>query len=163
MFFWFLGLAVVIVWLVFRSPALDYRLVALGAVLPLADAVTGGVWVLHTLVVAVVGLLAVVVATRGRRLVQRRWIGVPIGMFLHLVLDGMWTRTEVFWWPAFGWELDGPLPEVDRAPLVVAFMELFGALALVWFWRTFRLGEPANRTRFRRTGQLPRDVAAEGR
>ena len=33
MFLWFVGLSVLIVWSVFRSPAADYRLVALGAVL----------------------------------------------------------------------------------------------------------------------------------
>ncbi|MGH9247188.1 MAG: hypothetical protein ACRD29_23305 [Acidimicrobiales bacterium] len=159
MFLWFVGASMVIVWLVFRSPAVDYRVVALGSALPLLDALTRGLYVLHTLVAPAVILGVVVLATRGRRLAQRRWIGVPIGMFLHLVLDGMWTRTEAFWWPAFGCDLDGRLPELTRGLLLVAAMEVAGLAALVWLARSFHLDDPVNRARFLRTGHLPRDIA----
>ena len=159
MILWFAGLAVVIVWLVFRSPALDYRMVALGAILPLGDLVTGGVWILHTLVAAVVALVVVILATFRRRLARRRWLGVPIGMFLHLVLDGMWTRTEAFWWPLFGWDaLGGTAPELSRGPLLLVLMELAGLACLLWLVRRFDLTRPDNRTRFVSTGQLPRQA-----
>ncbi|MGH9119224.1 MAG: hypothetical protein ACRD0A_15490 [Acidimicrobiales bacterium] len=162
MLLWFVGLAVVVVWLVFRSPSIDYRMVVVGAVLPLGDLVTGGVWVLHTLVASVAALLIVVLLTFRRRLVRRRWLGLPIGMFLHLVLDGMWTRTAAFWWPLFGWEsLGGTAPEVFRGPVLIIVQELAGVIAIIWFARTFRLGEAENRLRLLRTGQLPRDVARE--
>ena len=36
MFLWFAGGSFVLVWLVFRSPAVDFRLVMLGAVLPVS-------------------------------------------------------------------------------------------------------------------------------
>ena len=49
MFLWFAGLSLVLVTIVFSSPALDYRMVMLGSVLPLLDGVTGGAWVLHTM------------------------------------------------------------------------------------------------------------------
>src|SRR5690606_33158628 len=98
-FFWFAAAAFTIVVLVFSSPAIDYRLVALGAVLPVGEAAFGGPFVLHTLVGSVALLTIVVLATRGRRLVARQLIGLPIGTFLHLVLDGTWARTELFWWP----------------------------------------------------------------
>jgi hypothetical protein len=158
-FLWFVGLAVVFVWLVFRSPALDYRLVALGAALPLLDLTTGGMWLLHTLWAAVTALLVVMIATRRRPLARRRWLGLPIGMFFHLVLDGVWLNAETFWWPVFGWGLSADAPELDRPPIVIALMEVAGAVALIWFVRTFHLTEPENRTRLLRTGQLPRDIA----
>ena len=41
MFFWFVAAAVLLVLFVFDSPAVDYRWVAFGGVLPLAEALTG--------------------------------------------------------------------------------------------------------------------------
>jgi hypothetical protein len=159
---WFVGLSLVVVWLVFRSPALDYRMVALGALVPLGDLATGGVWVLHTLAASIAVLVVVMLATTRHRLTRRRWLGLPIGMLLHLVLDGMWTMTETFWWPAFGADaLGGPAPEVTRAPVVLVVLEAAGVLALVWFTRRFDLLAEPNRSAFLRTGRLPRDAARE--
>src|SRR4051812_30314310 len=59
MFLWFLGVSFAAVWNVFRSPVLDYRLVMVGAVLPLAEIPFGGPKLLHTLAFSV-GLLAAV-------------------------------------------------------------------------------------------------------
>ena len=156
MFFWFIGVGWLLVVAVFQSPALDYRLVMLGTVLPLADAVTGGPWVLHTLLASVALLAIVMLATQRRRLVRRRWLGLPIGMFIHLVLDGAWANTHVFWWPAFGVSFGHDrLPELDRGGLSVV-MELVGVAALLYAWSRFDLRDPAARDRFLRTGQLPR-------
>ena len=116
---WPAGLALVLVWMIFRDPAIDYRLVVVGALLPdLIDAPFGGARVMHTVVASVVLLVGVMLATRHRRQARRRLLAVPIGTFLHLVLDGMWTRTETFWWPFLGRRLDGGLPPLDR-PLAV--------------------------------------------
>ncbi len=103
MILWFAGMAVVAVWAVFRDPAIDLRLIVAGALLP--DVVDGllalvglsGPWPAHTLVSAVCVLLGVMVVTRGRRLLRRRLLAVPIGTLLHLVLDGAWADTTVFW------------------------------------------------------------------
>src|SRR5215470_1400764 len=155
MFLWFAGLSFALVWLVFRSPALDYRLVMLGSVLPLLDGAFGGARLLHTLVVGVAVLLLLVLATRRRRLLRRRLIGLPIGMLMHLVLDGVWTQSAVFWWPFFGtgFGTEG-LPELSRGAGVTLLLEAIGAVALVWCYRTFELGDPANRQLFLRTGHL---------
>jgi hypothetical protein len=156
LFFWFAGVGWLLVVAVFQSPALDYRLVMLGTVVPLADAVTGGPWVLHTLLASVALLVIVMLATQRRRLVRRRWLGLPIGMFIHLVLDGAWTNTHVFWWPGFGSSFGHDrLPELDRGALSFA-MELVGVAALVYAWNRFGLRAPEARERFLRTGQLPR-------
>jgi hypothetical protein len=156
LFFWFVGVGWLLVVLVFQSPALDYRLVMLGSVVPLADAVTGGPWILHTLLASVGVLAIVMLVTQRRRLVRRRWLGLPIGMFIHLVLDGVWANTKVFWWPAFGPSFgDHRLPELDRGALLLV-MELGGVAALVYGWNRFGLRDPGARARFLRTGQLPR-------
>lgn len=155
MLLWFVGLSVVLVWLVFQSPALDVRFVAAGALLPWLDGVTGGPFVLHTLAGSV-GLLALVMAvTRNRRVLRRRWLGVPIGTFLHLVLDATWTRTELFWWPLGGdGAFDGRLLELDRGVAVLVLLEVAGAVALWWTWRAFGLDDPARRQELRTTGRL---------
>lgn len=161
MFLWFAGVSFAFVWMVFRSPALDYRLIMLGAVLPLVEIPFGGPRLLHTLVFTV-GLLAVVMlATRGRRLVRRRWISLPIGVMMHLVLDGVWAQTEVFWWPFFGLSFGTEtLPELDHGLVVPLVLEAIGAAALAWCWFTFGLRNPTHRSTFLHSGHLPRDVAS---
>jgi hypothetical protein len=155
---WFAGVSFVAVWFVFRSPALDYRLVMLGSVLPLGEIAFGGPRVLHTLVAAAALLTVIMLATQRRRLVRRRLIGLPIGMLMHLVLDGVWASTEVFWWPVAGLEFpDVGLPELDRPVAVTVVLELIGLGCLVWAWSAFGLSDPQRRARFVRTGQLDRD------
>jgi hypothetical protein len=157
MLLWFAGMSFLAVWLVFRDPAIDHRLVIAGALLPdLVDAPTGGRWFAHTLLASVVLLAAVMVGTRGRRRLRRQLLALPIGTFLHLVLDGAWADRDRFWWPAFGADLPHrALPSVDRGPANVV-LELAGAAVLVWAWRTFRFDQPVNRRRFLRSGRLPR-------
>ncbi|MDQ6909176.1 MAG: metal-dependent hydrolase [Actinomycetota bacterium] len=158
MVLWPAGLALVVVWFVFKDPAIDYRVVVAGALLPdLFDAPFGGAGALHTLVAAVAVLAVVMGATRGHRHARRRWIFLPVGMFLHLVADGMWTRTTVFWWPFFGASFSGALPAVDHGIAVLVIEEIAGALALGWFWVRFRLSAPVVRANFVRTGRVPRD------
>ena len=157
---WFAGLSFVLVWAIFRDTALDYRLVMVGALLPdLIDVFTGGAGPMHTLTVSVVLLFAVMLMTRHRRLLRRRLLAVPIGTFVHLVLDGMWRRTEVFWWPFFGTDFaDTPLPTTSRSVATVVAMEIAGVIALLWAYRRFRLYEPERRSKFVRTGRLGRDL-----
>jgi hypothetical protein len=159
MILWFAGVSLVFVWWVFKSPALDYRLVMLGSVLPVGEVVLGGPRLLHTLLAPVALLAVVMLATQKRRLVRRRWIGLPIGLLMHLVLDGIWARAEVFWWPLFGVSFgDGGLPELERPLGLILLLELVGVACLVWAWRTFGFDRAATRERFLRTGQLDRIV-----
>jgi len=153
MFLWFLGGSILLVMLVFQSPAIDYRMVALGAVLPVGELAFGAPRLLHTLLGAVLVLVVVMVFTRNRRVVRRRLLGIPIGVFLHLVLDGVWTRASLFWWPFRGTAFDGELPEVSRGMWSVV-LELAGAAMLVFLWRSCGLADRQRRDRFLRTGQL---------
>jgi len=161
MFLWFAGGAFLAVWLVFRDPAIDHRLVIAGALLPdLVDAASGGPWVAHTVVASVVLLCGTMLATVGRRRLRRQLLALPIGTFLHLVLDGAWTDTETFWWPALGTQLGGGrLPSLERGAFNVV-LEVAGLIILVWAYRRFRLGEPDRRDHFLRTGRLGRDLVA---
>jgi len=159
---WFAVLGVVLTWAVFQSPQIDYRMVALGAVLPVVE-VPFGAGPLHTLVAPTLVLAVVMAATVGRRLVRRRWLGLPIGMYVHLVLDGAFALTATFWWPFFGWSFaDGSAPEVQRGPWSL-LMELAGLVVGWWAWRRFGLDDTERRSRFLRTGQLDRSVMSGNR
>jgi membrane-bound metal-dependent hydrolase YbcI (DUF457 family) len=159
MLLWFAVLAPIVVAEVFRSPMVDYRLVAAGAVLPLAEVVTGGPRLLHTLLGAVLALTVVMLLTVRRRLVRRRLLGVPIGLFLHLVLDGTWTDRGLFWWPVFGSRLGrGSLPELDHPLVVGLLLEALAIAAAVWAWRRYGLDDAGNRRRLLSTGHLDRRV-----
>jgi hypothetical protein len=152
---WFVGPSVLIVWLVFSSPAADYRFVAAGALLPLVELPVGEPRLLHSLTGAAAVLVVVMLAAHGRRLVQRRLLGIPIGLLLHLVLDGTWTDDRAFWWPFRGtaWST-ARLPELGRGWLDVV-LELAGAASLAWAWRRFGLADPGRRRDLVRTGRLP--------
>jgi hypothetical protein len=155
---WFAGAAFGIVWVVFHDPAIDHRLVMAGALLPdVLDGPTGGRWVSHTLLFSATLLGAVMLGTRHRRVLRRQLLAVPIGTFLHLVLDGMWTDRRTFWWPVYGTHLDGRLPSLARGAADVP-LELAGLAVLWWAWRRFRLFEPERRRRFFSTGRLSRDL-----
>lgn len=153
MFLWHAGLALAIVWNVFRDPSLDHRLVVAGALLPdVVHLAAGRPALTHTLAAPVLTLTGVMLATRGRRVARRHLLALPIGMLLHLVLSGVWTRPELLWWPAFGFAF----PDASLWPplgLAVA-AEAAGAAALVWFAVRFRLTEAGPRRAFWRTGRL---------
>lgn len=159
MILWPAGLALGLVWLVFRDPAFDYRVVVIGALLPdVLDAPFGGARLFHTLLASVLVLTLVMLGTRGRRHLRRSLLALPIGMFAHLVADGMWARTDTFWWPFLGRRLSGRLPAFDHGIAVLVLEELIGAVLVAWCWQRFRLGDRNVRAQFLRTGHLPRDL-----
>jgi hypothetical protein len=158
-FFWFIGTAIVAVWYVFRDPRFDYRLLVVGSVLPLGDAVFApgdgpGMRWMHSLAFSVALLVVVMAVTAGRKPQRKLLLGLPIGTFLHLVFDGAWATTDVFWWPFGGWSLAGyRLPEVQRGWLSI-LLEAAGIAIVVWIWRRDRLADPARRRELLRTGRL---------
>lgn len=158
MLLWFVGPSILIVWAVFRSPSADYRMVAAGSLLPLLEVPVGEPRLLNSLAGSASAMAVVMFAARGR-LEQRRWLGIPIGMLLHLVLTGAWADARGFWWPVLGvsWST-AELPVLGRGMANVV-LEVAGAAACWWGWRQFRLDEPQRRARFARTGQVGRDLA----
>lgn len=158
MFFWFIGIGFLAVVLVFKSPALDYRLVIAGSILPLIDVIPGVPPVLHTLVGAVVLLTLIMLATQKRRLLRRRLLGLSIGVFVHQVLDGTWTNTKLFWWPAFGFDFpSSKLPTFGRGFLGI-LLEMVGLAAIMWSWKQFRFDDPERWEAFKRYGRLDREL-----
>ena len=154
MFIWFAVASVVLVAVVFKSPGVDYRTVALGALLPLGEAAFGGPRLLHSVVGAALVLVVVVLATQRRRLLRRRLLGVPIGIFAHLVLDGSFTDTTAFWWPVSSRSFaEGQVPELDHLAISLV-LEVVGALVAVWAWGWLGLADPAARKRFLADGRL---------
>jgi hypothetical protein len=162
MFLWFAFGAMFCVWNVFQSSGLDFRLVAIGACLPLAlDAPSGAQKYAHTLLAAVSVLVVTMLATagRGRRLRRRRVLGIAIGWFAGLLLSGAWLHKEVFWWPAFGTDW----PDVALLPPwpIVLVEELLGLAAAWWTWTRFGLADTERRRVFLQSGRLA--IAGEPR
>lgn len=141
---------------VFRSPMVDYRLVAFGSLIPMIEVAVGRVGVLHTLLAPSVLLAAVMVGTIGRRLLRRRLLAIPIGLALHLVLDGSWDNASLFWWPLFGRSFDDiAVPESQWLPLRMV-LELVAVGVGAWAYRRYGLDRSENRRLLMSQGRLDR-------
>jgi hypothetical protein len=150
---WFTGVSILLVANVFRSSGLDYRLVALGALAPLVvDAPVGHRALGHALVFAVALFGLVMVVTAGRsRLLRRRLLCLPIGVFVGLVLSGAFTQNQVFLWPFLGGFGDHAL----LPPWwVVLGEELVGLVAWWWVVGQFDLYLVGPRRDFLSSGRL---------
>jgi hypothetical protein len=155
---WFAVLSVLLVAVVFKSPGVDYRTVMLGAIIPVLEGFTGGPKLLHSVVGAVAVLGILMLATRNRRLLRRRLLGIPIGLMAHLVLDGAFTITAAFWWPFAGTDFaQGQIPEWSHWEISL-LLDLVGLAVGWWAWNWFGLTDPAARQRFLTDGRL--DVPA---
>ncbi len=154
MLLWYVGFSVFIVATIFKSSGIDYRLVALGSILPLVVDLGFGYRAYgHTLLFAVVLLAITMVGTIGRpRLLRRRLLCLPIGVFCGLVLSGAFTNDELFWWPFLGAFTHDAL--LGPTWLVVA--EEVAGLAMCWFLvGQYDLYLPGPRRDLFRRGRLP--------
>ncbi|HEY7439538.1 MAG TPA: hypothetical protein VIC35_09085 [Acidimicrobiia bacterium] len=154
MLFWYVGVSVVAVHDIFRSQGLDYRLIAVGALLPLIlDLPFGRFAYAHSLLAGVALLCVVLLATIGRsRLTRRRIICLPIGYFCGLVLSGAFLHDVSFMWPLLG--SDFPADSLFPPATVLVLMEAAGIAIIVWAWGRFGLSNAERRARFLRTGRL---------
>ena len=109
---------------------------------------------MHSVLTSVAVLVGVMVVTRRGSLRRRRWLALPIGMFLHLVFDGVFNNTSLFWWPLAGFDIGAVnVPSLDRMQWNV-LLELVGIALLAWMWRVNSLGRQSTRQHFVKTGQL---------
>jgi hypothetical protein len=158
--FWFVGGAFAIVWFVFRDPRFDWRMLAIGALLPdLIDGAIylsfGGPLVAHSVVTVIAMLILVMLATIGRRSVRKKALAVAIGMFLHLVLDGVWNNAEVFWWPLSGLDQAAQnIPTFVRPLGISVALEVVGIALCVWFARRFNLRDTDRRALLLHKGEV---------
>jgi hypothetical protein len=159
MILWYLAPSIVAVHEIFRSRGLDYRLIALGALLPLlVDLPFGRYAYGHSLFVAVGVLAVVMLGTIGRpRLLRRRLICVPIGWMCGLVLSGAFLHDVSFLWPLLGSDFpdDSLVPPVT----VLVLLDAAGLAIGIWAWNRFGLADRATRDNFLRTGRLREPVA----
>ena len=156
MLLWFVATSLVAMRWTFGDPAIDHRLIVAGALLPdVLHAVSGGAPLMHSLVLPVGGLIAVMLVTVGRRRARRRWLALPIGVFWHQLFDGAWVQSTLFWWPFGGDAADATFPLAARGIWLIALMELAGLAGCWWIWRASSLAHsPTARTDFWRTGRL---------
>ncbi|HVE95305.1 MAG TPA: hypothetical protein VNB24_10310 [Acidimicrobiales bacterium] len=152
MVLWYAAPAILGAWVVLRDPRFDYRLAAVGALVPdILDAPLGHRAYAHTLLFAV-GLLGVIMgATVRRKSLRSRLLALPVGLLLHLVLHGVVGRSALLYWPFLGdW---GRLPLVAR-PGVLLVQEAIGLAFAARIWSQFGLADAARRAVFLRTGRL---------
>lgn len=152
---WFVATSVLAVRFVFRDARFDYRLLIVGVLLPDAvDVWFGGARLLHTLAFSVVLMTVIMILTRRGSARRRRVLPLAIGTFLHLVFDGAFSNTKVFWWPFGGTSFDGArLPTAERG-LVNIVLEVIGIVGLAWLIREHGLEDPERRALFLSEGQL---------
>ena len=154
MLFWYVGVSVALVHRVFRSSGLDYRLVAIGALMPLIiDAPIGHMAYGHAFIVGVLLLALVMIGTIGRpRLLRRRLLCLPVGFLCGLILSGSFLHDQVFLWPLVG----GGFGDVSLIPplTLLVFSEGIGLACLGWIWGRFGLGDSERRSLFVRSGRL---------
>ena len=133
MIFWHLGGATFLFRSIFRDPAVDFRFLWLGALLPdLVDIPTGRLLnpatseaFAHALLAPVLAVTFVLVATRKQSRPRILGMTVVIGWLLHVLLDGVWTDVDLFLWPATGWTF-------PSTPALADFLSR--ALADPWRW-----------------------------
>lgn len=155
MFLWFIAASVLAVQFVFQDPRFDYRLLIIGVLAPdVVDVFFGGARVLHTLSFSVALLTMIMLATRNRRGVRKRVLPLAIGTFLHLIFDGAFANTNVFWWPFAGWSFgDAALPVADRGAVNLV-LEVLGLAGVIFIVKRHGLADASKRREFLRTGVL---------
>lgn len=154
MLFWYVGPSIIAMYEIFNSRGLDYRLIALGSVMPLlVDLPLGYFGPGHSIVVAVAVLAIVMVGTVGRsRLLRRHLVCLPIGWFCGLVLSGAFLHDQSFLWP-----LLGPITKevgLFPPPTLLVLGEAAGVAVIAWSIGRFGLNTARGREEFVRTGRL---------
>jgi hypothetical protein len=159
MLLWYIGPSIVAIHDIFRSRGLDYRLIGLGALLPLLIDLPLGYFAYgHSLVVAVVVLGMVMLGTIGRsRLVRRQIICLPIGWMCGLVLSGAFLHDVSFVWPLLG--SDFPDDSLFPPLTILVLLDAAGLAITVWAWNRFGLNDRATRDAFLRRGRLAERAA----
>jgi LexA-binding, inner membrane-associated putative hydrolase len=156
MFFWFIATAVITIGFVFRDPNFDNRLLIVGSVLPLIDGVLdvvfGGIRPLHSITMSIALLAAVMIGTQRGSGLRKTLLGLPIGLFLHLVFDGAWNDTSTFWWPFTGFTFTGTASDYRGMWSIV--LEIAGVAGCVWLWRLNRFGKSQARSQFLSNGRM---------
>ncbi|MGA7271186.1 MAG: metal-dependent hydrolase [Acidimicrobiia bacterium] len=168
MLLWHLGAVIFLFRWIFRDPKVDFRFLALGAVLPdvidlsvvtVAGGTQGELWAHSLAMPTLIAAVVLLTTRRGRR--RRAWMALVVAWLFHLLVDGMWTDGRVFLWPVFGWALpvgsgafwSGAWERALSDPWRWV-LELVGLAYLIWLARAARVSEEETRAELGRTGRL---------
>jgi hypothetical protein len=152
-----------VVWRLFRSnpsgapgeraepspPSLfDYRLVALGALLPdiidkplawfiLVDRVEDNHLFAHTMLFGLaLGLPGLYFAQRGNPLL----ISLACGVITHILCDPVLREPRSLLWPLYGWTFHSTYGKGNGLPINLTLDFVLGSLGLIVLWRQWRAG-----------------------
>ena len=156
MFIWFLVTAPIIVAMVFKTHRLDYRLIALGCLVPSVSWVIPQLGFVNTLLFHTVALGIVMGATTNARLVRRKWIGLPIGGLLRMIVDASWLEIDRLWWPISSTSITDLAGSTYPIIPLGLFLEFIGAALAIWGWQRFGFNEQPGRDGFLTSGNLPK-------
>ena len=136
MFFWFIGTALASSWIVFGDPKFSYRPLVIGALAPdIVEIWFGDAGPMHSVVTSIALLALVMLTTLGRRPRRKFLLAGVIGLLMHLVYDGAFLNTRMFWWPLSGVRLSGAkIPSMERG-LINLPLEVIGVLLILWWSR----------------------------
>jgi len=136
MFFWFIGTALASSWIIFGDPKFSYRPLVIGALAPdIIEIWFGNAGPMHSVVTGIALLAIAMLATIGKRPRRKFLLAGVIGLFMHLVYDGAFLNTRMFWWPLSGVRLSGAkIPSMERG-LINVPLEVVGLLLIVWWLR----------------------------
>lgn len=155
MLFYLTGVSALITYYIFNSRGIDYRLVALGSLAPIAiDLVLGRVSFGHSFLFPVLALVLVMLLTIGKsRLLRRRLLCFVIGVFWALVLEGTFINEATWWWPL------GSRNQVAEFSLLPSFTfwivrDLLGLIAIYVLFAIGSLHEKEKRKEFFSTGRI---------
>lgn len=161
-----LGIGLGLAWLLsWKSRArVDYRLVLFGSVLPdLIDKPLGIALGLETRIWAhtFLFLFSVLLVSFMPPFGALRFVG--FGVATHLLLDEIWIRPDIVWYPAYGWWFPPAAFDTERwfetlfhDPVVQA-AEVIGAVILIAFALRHRIRSWNAVLEFARHGTLPVD------
>ena len=87
-------------------------------------------------------------------------MALSVGVFFHLLLDGMWVEQQSFLWPLFGWSF--AMPHQGASNLLISVLdspwrvvqEIVGLGYLAALWNIGGLSDRGRRSAFLGTGKL---------
>lgn len=178
MLFWHVGATTAFIRYAFRDPAMDLRLLALGAIvsdlvdLPIGillwDSLGSVRLAAHSLVFGAILMAGVLILTR-RGTTRKRWMLFAVGVLVHLALDAMWADPETLWWPFLGWEFTESGFATYGEYVSNLFVdprlwlgEVAGAVYLVVLWIRSGLSDPAARRTLMTTGEVSASIGRDG-
>lgn len=155
MFIYLPAVSILLTYFIFRSKGIDYRLIALGSLTPvLMDMFIGHASIGHSFVFAVLVLVLIMILTIGRsRLLRRRLLCIPIGMFFGLVLSGAFLYEQMWWWP-FTHNSSGEELAIFPRTITWIIRDIIGLVAIYVIVGIGDLYKRENFSRFLRTGTI---------